>query len=52
MGLSESEVIQRVYVRLERHLGRELPSPPEFYEPYPVLPIKLKSWHEERLTKR
>lgn len=34
-GIDEAEVIRRVYARLEKHLDRKLPAPPEFWDPYP-----------------
>jgi hypothetical protein len=37
-GIDEAEVIRRVYARLEKHLGRNLPLSPEHWNLYPILP--------------
>jgi hypothetical protein len=38
-----AEVLRRVYARLEKHLGHELPPAPECWDPYPILPPFMPS---------
>jgi hypothetical protein len=46
-GIDEAEVIRRLYARLEKHLGRELPPPPEFWDAYPTLPLLMSFWKRD-----